>query len=39
MNAITFCLGQNDAADLREVVREIIDPAHRVAAIDGALAR
>ncbi|MNV58768.1 Cyclic pyranopterin monophosphate synthase [compost metagenome] len=34
-----MCLGQNDAADLREVIRESNDPAHLAAAIDEAIAR
>ncbi|MGE7369342.1 GTP 3',8-cyclase MoaA [Neorhizobium sp. NPDC001467] len=34
-----MCLGQNDAADLRAVLRENDDPAHLAAAIDEAIAR
>ncbi len=34
-----MCLGQNDAADLRDVLRESNDPAHLPAAIDEAIAR
>jgi cyclic pyranopterin phosphate synthase len=34
-----MCLGQNDAADLREVLRDSDDPTHLSAAIDEAIAR
>jgi cyclic pyranopterin phosphate synthase len=38
-STLYMCLGQNDAADLRGVLRESDEPAHLAAAIDEAIVR